>query len=140
VPVLALNSFATADTGPDPAAGPSTTPRQCLADQGVTLPTPSSAATGSERPSLTPEQREQLRQALATCGLRGPRPRATVRPLTEQQRQCLAEQGVTLPGRGAGDTRPRLDAGSRAALRQAAAACGLVRSGPHAAGGRSATI
>jgi hypothetical protein len=46
VPVVALNSFASADTGPDPTAGPSSTPRQCLADQGVTLPTPSSAAPG----------------------------------------------------------------------------------------------
>jgi hypothetical protein len=46
VPVVALNSFASADTGPDPTAGPCSTPRQCLADQGVTLPTPSSAAPG----------------------------------------------------------------------------------------------
>jgi hypothetical protein len=139
VPVVALNSFASADTGSDPTARPSVTPRQCLADQGVTLPTPPSPGTSGERPSLTPEQRQQLRQAAEACGVRGRRPRAAVRPLTDDQRQCLADQGVALPTRGDDGVRTPLGAAQRDALRQAVAACGLGRSGATGRG-PSATI
>jgi len=74
VPVLALNSFATADTGTGGAYGRSGgTPRaltdaqrQCLAEQGV--PLPARPADGT-RPALTQEQRDALRQAAETCGL-----------------------------------------------------------------------
>ena len=87
VPVLALNSLATADTGAaaDTAdAGAATegaaatfhaltdAQRQCLAEQGVTLP--ARRADGSP-PELTPEQRAALHRAAATCGLPTPAPR-----------------------------------------------------------------
>ena len=84
VPVLGLNSLATADTG----------------DTGA---------------------------ASAADGQRHPRP-----ALTDAQRQCLAEQGVTLPTRPADGTRPQLTEEQRAALRAAAEACGLP-TGPRAA-------
>jgi hypothetical protein len=130
VPVLALNSLATADTG-GAAAGEGTAgtaralteaQRQCLAGQGVTRP--ARPADGS-RPELTQEQRDALRRAAEACGLpMGPR-RGLRPPLTDAQRQCLAEQGVTLPARPVDGSRPDLTGEQRAALRRAAAACGL---------------
>jgi hypothetical protein len=78
IPVLALNSLATADTasgagnGRDRASTRPSPPQltdaqqQCLADQGVTLPV--KPADGS-RPELTQDQRDALRQAAAACGL-----------------------------------------------------------------------
>jgi hypothetical protein len=135
VPVLALNSLATADTGAGGAyEGTGGAPRtlteaqqQCLADQGVTLP--ARPADGS-RPVLTQEQHDALRRAAEACGLpegphRGMRP-----ALTDAQRQCLAEQGVTLPARPVDGSRPVLTEEQRAALRRAAETCGLPV-GPH---------
>jgi hypothetical protein len=130
VPVLALNSLATADPGTSSTTeegagvrhGLTDAQRQCLAEQGVTLP---ARAVGGARPELSQEQRDALRQAAAACGLpAGPRRGLRV-GLTDAQRQCLAEQGVTLPGRAADGTRPALTQEPRAAFRQAAAACGL---------------
>lgn len=133
VPVLAFNSLATAatasDGGSDPTGarpGISDAQRQCLAGQGITLPTPGSDGT----PRLTREQRQQFREASQACGLRGQRARpfgrttagGLARGLTDAQRQCLAGQGVTLGERGAE---------SRDALRQAAEACGLPTRGHH---------
>ena len=75
VPVLALNSLATADTGGTSGSEGTTTSapraltdaqRQCLADQGVTLP--ARPADGS-RPELSQEQRDALRRAAVACGL-----------------------------------------------------------------------
>jgi hypothetical protein len=81
VPVLALNSLATADTGGTSGSeGTTAAPRaltdaqrQCLADQGVTLP--ARPADGS-RPELSQEQRDALRQAAVACGLPTRPPRA----------------------------------------------------------------
>jgi hypothetical protein len=80
VPVLALNSLATADTGartategatPGAHRGLTDAQRQCLVEQGVTLP--ARPAEGS-RPALTPDPRAALRTAAEACGLlRGPR-------------------------------------------------------------------
>jgi hypothetical protein len=140
VPVLALNSLATADTGAGAAGadggtgrpGLADTVRQCLAEQGVTPPARPADGT---RPTLSPEQRQALRQAAAACGL-PLRPGARFRPpLTDAQRQCLAEQGVTLPARPADGIRPTLSPEQREALRQAAAACGLPGHRPGAGGG-----
>ncbi len=78
VPVLGLNSLATAETGSGSGSTESTgstrpsppqltdAQKQCLADQGVTLPT--KPADGS-RPELTQEQRDALHQAAVACGL-----------------------------------------------------------------------
>jgi hypothetical protein len=80
LPVLALNSLATADTaataGYGSAAGarhhshPHLTPalQQCLAEHGVTLPTPSPSAP---RAPLTPAQRDAFRTAAVACGITG---------------------------------------------------------------------
>jgi hypothetical protein len=143
VPVLGLNSLATADTGDTGGASatdgqrhprPALTDaqRQCLSEQGVTLPT--RPADGTRPPQLTEEQRAALRAAAATCGLPTPPPGRGPRPaLTDAQRQCLSEQGVTLPIRPADGTRPpQLTEEQRAALRAAAEACGLP-TGPRAA-------
>jgi hypothetical protein len=71
VPVLALNSFATADTGGDPGPAPSTTPRPCLAGRGVTLPSPGPLRTG-QMPTVEPPA--ALPRAAAVCGLAPGRP------------------------------------------------------------------
>ena len=69
-------------------------------------------------------------------------PDGTARPhpqLSDDQKQCLANQGVTLPQRPADGTRPTPPTDEqRAALKAAAEACGLpvrVPSGPGGPGG-----
>jgi hypothetical protein len=146
VPVLALNSLATADTGTDPTASPTAGPTtgvragltdtqsQCLADQGVTLPTRS--ADGG-KPALTREQRQELRAAGQSCGLRGlgmsrgPGHRLKAGALTDAQRQCLVDQGVSPPDPSNAEPRDT----SRDTLRQAAQACGLPARGHHGGDG-----
>jgi hypothetical protein len=134
VPVLALNSFATAtptrDGGTDPRPGPTDAQRQCLADQGATLPAP---GTPAERSSMTDEQRKELRKAVKECGLRGPH--VALRQLTDEQRQCLTDQGVTPPAPGSNGVRPQVSADQRDALRQAALSCGLPDRSHHDRGG-----
>ncbi len=146
LPVLALNSLATADTGGASGSGaahphPALTDAQkkCLADQGVTRP--EKPADGS-RPQLTQEQRDALRQAREACDLpvmagpgRHPHP-----ALTDAQKKCLADQGVTRPEKPADGSRPQLTQEQRDALRQAREACDLPV-GPHGprAGGDQAT-
>ncbi len=134
VPVLALNSLATAtptpDGGTDPRPGLTDAQRSCLAEQGVTLPAPGSQG---EAPALTQEQRKELRKSVKACGLRGPR--VALRRLTDEQRQCLADQGVTLPGALGDGSRPQMSAEARDSLRQAALACGLPARGHRGQGG-----
>ena len=64
-----------------------------------------------------------------TTGSTGATGTATGRPaghaLTDAQRQCLSDQGVTLPARPADGSRPELTQEQRDALRQARIACGL---------------
>jgi hypothetical protein len=135
LPVLALNSLATADTGSGSGSSTSgaaaTRPappqltdvqKQCLADHGVTKPT---ELKDVSRPEFSQEQRDALRQATEACGL----PATVVRPghglrheLTDAQKQCLADQGVTVPAKG---SRPEVSSEQRDALRKAAGACGL---------------
>ncbi len=140
LPVLALNSLATADTAGATGSGAahpslSDAQKQCLADEGVTLPV--KPADGS-RPQLSQEQRDALRQAREACGL----PPRTVRghgphpSLSDAQKQCLADEGVTLPVKPADGSRPQLSQEQRDALRQAREACGLP-AGPRAGGDRA---
>jgi hypothetical protein len=125
VPVLALNSLATAtpnsSAGGEGAGGrarPALTDaqRQCLADQGVTVPDRGDAGEGI---AITREERHALRDAARACGLRG-HAGPGMRALTDAQRQCLTDQGVT--------ARPE-SAEQRAALRSAAETCGLTKGG-----------
>src|SRR5690606_18919098 len=90
--------------------------RQCLEDQGLERP-----ARG-ERPSA--EQRQAFRDAAEACGIelpvrRGP-VRRFLRDLTEEQRQCLEDQGLDRPARG-----ERPTAEQRQAFRDAAETCGI---------------
>jgi hypothetical protein len=145
LPALGLGVYAAADAGAGETSGPNGTwPRhpeltdaqkKCLADNGVTLPQrPVSGATGQRPSPPTDEQRAAFRAAAAACGLR-----SANRPhLTDAQKQCLADHGVTLPPRAAnGGARPAPPtADQRAALAQAAAACGIAipEHGPPAPG------
>jgi hypothetical protein len=162
VPALGLSAFAAADTGSAQASGQQGTrpPRpdltdaqkQCLADHGVTRP---ERPANGERPAPpTDEQRAARRRAAEACGLPTPAagahgpgfggpgfrgPGSGLRAsLTDAQKQCLANQGVTLPQRPSGSEsgeRPSPPtADQRAALQQAAAACGISFPGPRVAG------
>jgi hypothetical protein len=103
--------------------------KQCLVNHGVTLP------TRGNRRNLTPAQRQALRQQLVAaaqaCGITFPsRPFAGPRRglgLTDAQKQCLVNDGVTLP---TGANRRNLTPAQRQALRQqlvaAAQACGIT--------------
>lgn len=96
--------------------------RQCLADQGYERP-----LAGQLR---TREQREAFRAAAEECGIDLPdgafrraarrHARAWWRNLTEEQRQCLRDQGLERPARG-----ERPTAEQRQAFRDAAEACGI---------------
>ena len=135
VPALGLGAFAAADTNSgttssdaDSPATPVSTGRrpmltdaqkQCLSDQGVTLPQPS---TSGERPQLSQEQRDAFRAAAQACGIEFGPHRA---PLTDAQKQCLSDQGVTLPQPSTSGERPQLSQEQRDALRAAAEACGI---------------
>jgi hypothetical protein len=136
VPALGLGAFAAADTGsgttdPEPSATPASTGRrpmlsdaqqQCVSDQGVTLPQPS---TSGERPQLSEEQRDALRAAAQACGIEFRHPGPHRAPLTDAQRQCLSDQGVTLPQPSTSGERPQLSEEQRDAFRAAAQACGI---------------
>jgi len=127
--------------------------KQCLADQGVTLPQrPAEGGTGERPAPPTEEQRAAFRAAAEACGLPTP-PAGEGRPgrggpgfggprtaLTDEQKQCLADQGVTLPPRpsegGTGERPAPPTAEQRDAFRAAAAACGITipEHGPRLAG------
>jgi len=139
VPALGLAGVASAASGDsgetaDTTARP-TRPqltdeqRQCLADQGVTPPT--RPADGTHTPP-TDEQRAEMLAAAEACGLparaegggpgmghgRGP-------ALTDEQRACLADQGVTAPTRSTDGTHTPPTDEQRAEMLAAAEACGL---------------
>jgi hypothetical protein len=156
LPALGLSAFAAADTGTAATSGqqgtrPSRpaltdTQKQCLADHGVTLPQhPSGIETGERPAPPTDAQRAAFHQAAAACGLPTPAVGADrpglggpgfagpggIRPrLTDAQKQCLADQGVTLPQRRSeseiGERPAPPTAEQRAARQQAAAACGIT--------------
>lgn len=96
--------------------------RQCMADAGFERP-----LAGQLR---TREQRQAFRDAAEGCGIDLPpgffrnaarhRARHWYRNLTDEQRQCLADQGVERPARGERPTPDQIQA-----FRDAAAACGI---------------
>ena len=130
VPVLGLNSLATADTGDTGAASaadgqrhprPALTDaqRQCLAEQGVTLPTRRGDGTrpAAHRGAARSPERRGRGLWSAPHAAAGPR---SAPVLTDAQRQCLAEQGVTCrPVRPTAPRRVRSPSEQRAALRAA---------------------
>ena len=135
VPVLALNSLATATPTPDGGTDPrppglTDAQRSCLAEQGVTLPAPGSQ---SEAPALTQEQRKEFRKSVKACGLRGPHVAA---PPADRRAAPVPGRPGRDPSRPSGDgTRPQVSAEQRDALRQAALACGLPERGHRDRGG-----
>jgi hypothetical protein len=67
--------------------------------------------------------------AFGGAGTSGPRassPRFRHVALTDAQKACLVQQGVALPTRGAGGSRPRFDQATRGKLRAAAQTCGIT--------------
>ena len=54
--------------------------------------------------------------------------------LTDVQRQCLTDHGVSLPAHSGGGPHASVSAQQRDALRQAATTCGLPNRGRHAGG------
>ena len=165
VPTLGLSAFAaaadTSTTGTDgqPGARPphpalTDAQKQCLADHGVTLPARPAADSTGERPAPpTDDQRAAFRAAAVACGLTvptGPGPGFAgpggFRPaLTDTQKQCLADQGVTPPQRptpGTGERPTPPTAEQRAALQAAAAACGITLPAhtPHEVSARGAAV
>jgi hypothetical protein len=111
--------------------------RDCLQQNGVTLPERPAAGLRGLRPMLTDEQRAAFKGAREACGdLLPDRPvlsdeqRAQLRTQHEAFRSCLQENGVTLPERAAAAhplTRPMLTDEQRAELEQARRACGDLR-------------
>src|SRR6185436_15949937 len=67
--------------------------RACLQEQGVTKP---ERDENGERVPLTDEQRQALRAAAEACNIDLP---LRHHRLTDEQRACLQEQGVTKPER-----------------------------------------
>jgi hypothetical protein len=129
LPAVGVGAFAAAATGageasadgaPLPHPQLSDTQKQCLTDHGVTLP-----ATGERPQALTDEQRAAFRAAAEACGIalrHGLRPE-----LSDAQKQCLTDQGVTLPARPANGERPTPPTDEqRAAFRAAAQTCGIT--------------
>jgi hypothetical protein len=148
VPVVGLGEFAVADSGAssaDDGAAAGTArgrpvltdeQRQCLADHGVTPPT--RPADGSPPQPRTAEDRAGFRAAAEACGLPLPERRGGPggpgsRPvLTDEQRQCLADHGFTLPESPAdGSERQPRSAAARDTFRAAAEACGITQRLPH---------
>jgi hypothetical protein len=112
--------------------------QQCLTDQGITKP--------AERPTGPPtdEQRAAMKAAAEACGITLPTPPADASGamgdpgaapqgmrgerghgprLTDEQRQCLTDAGVTKPAER--PTGPPTDE-QRAAMRSAAESCGIT--------------
>ena len=127
LPAVGVGAFAAAATGSGEASAAGTplpltdTQQQCLTDHGVTLP-----ADGERPQGLTDEQRAAFRAAAQACGITLPAhgPRLA---LSDAQKQCLTDQGVTLPARPVNGERPaRPTDEQRAAFRAAAQACGIV--------------
>jgi len=91
--------------------------KACLKEQGVTRLEPGA------RP--TEEQREQMKAAAEACGIelaRGPRHHLR---LTDEQKACLKEQGVTRLEPGARPTEEQ-----REQMKAAAEACGIELPAP----------
>jgi len=120
--VLAPLASAQTDPTPDGPHPPKLTDAQktCLTQHGVTLPTP------GQKPANPPTdaQRAAFKAAAQACGLPKPDGRHHMIQLTDAQKTCLTQHGVTVPTPGQRPPNPPSDA-QRAAFKAAAQACGL---------------
>ena len=130
VSLVGLGGFASAATGDGGDGGhpgrPALTDEQktCLSDNGVTLP--ERPSDGSRPTPPTEEQRAAMKAAAETCGLPAPRARSARPALTDEQKTCLSDNGVTLPERPSDGSRPTPPTEEqRAAMKAAAETCGL---------------
>jgi hypothetical protein len=122
--VVTLAPLASAQTGSgtDPA-GPrpprlTDAQRTCLAQHGVSLPTP-----GQRLAPPTAQQRAAFKAAAQACGLPAPSGAPHQVQLTDAQRTCLAQHGVQPPPKDPPSGPPT--AQQLAVFRAAAQACGL---------------
>jgi hypothetical protein len=147
------DNSSTSSTAPDGTARPhpqlTEDQKQCLVDHGVTLG--QKPADGTPWTPPTDAERAARQAAAEACGLpvRGPGgpgggfgpggPHGDRPALTDEQKKCLADNGVTFGQRPADGSRPTppTDA-ERAALRAAAATCGLISPAHPQAQGTSA--
>ena len=161
LPVLGFTSLASAaDSGTDGATATSRPARPALTDaQQACLATagfapPAKPTDGSRPAPPTAAQREALQQAAAACGVTLPAGRGPGGPgapggpgglggprrgpaLTDAQKACLANAGLTPPAKPTDGSRPAPPtAAQREALQQVAAACGVTL--PAGPGSRSA--
>lgn len=100
--------------------------RQCLRDAGLTRPP--ADASDDERVAA----REAFLAALEDCGIELPERRGPFADLTDEQRQCLQDAGLTRPGADATAEERRA---ALEAFRAAAEGCGIElpeRTGPFA--------
>jgi hypothetical protein len=124
VPLLVgvLAPLASAQSDPAPHAPPPLTDAQkaCLSQHGVTVPSP-----GQPLSPPTDAQRAAFRAAAQACGLPAPQGFVMLH-LTDAQKSCLAQHGVSVPAPGQKLNGPPTDA-QRAAFEAAAQACGLPK-------------
>ena len=141
LPAIGLGAYAAADTtsGTSGEGGPghfvraplTDDQKQCLADHGAALPErPANPEAGTRPAPPTDDQRAAFRAAAEACGL--PTPTAGGHrfgpQLTDTQKQCLADHGVTLPTPptpGSGERPQPPTAEQREAFHAAAQACNL---------------
>jgi hypothetical protein len=128
VPLLigVLAPLASAQSDPTPHGPSPLTDAQkaCLSQHGVTVPSP------DQPPSSPPTdaQRQAFKAAAQACGLPAPQGLKMLH-LTDAQRACLSQHGVSVPPPGQKQNGPPSDA-ERAKFDAAAQACGF----PKAAG------
>ena len=123
--VVAFAPLAVAQTDPGPRPGgphhpPHLTDAQktCLTQHGVQLP----AMQSGQRPTPpTDQQRQAFEAAAKACGIQ---PLHRIR-LTDAQRACLTQHGVTPPTPGSVKPSSPPSAAQRATFEAAAKACGL---------------
>lgn len=101
--------------------------KQCLQDQGVTPPT--KPADGQTRTEPTDAERAKRKAAFEACNIPLPqhRPGGPGHPkLTDAQKQCLEDNGVTKPAKPAdGQERAKPTAEQRAKFEAAAKKCNI---------------
>jgi hypothetical protein len=95
--------------------------KACLAQHGVTPPTP-----GQPLSEPTDAQRQAFRAAAQACGLPAPQGLVMIQHLTDAQKACLSQHGVSVPTPGQKLNGPPTDA-DRAKFEAAAQACGLPK-------------
>ena len=121
--VVAFAPLAVAQTDPGPRPGGPHPPhlsdaqQTCLAQHGVQLPT---LHTGTPPTPPTDQQRQAFEAAAKACGIQPHRI-----PLTDAQRACLTQHGITPPTPGSVKPPSPPSAAQRATFEAAAKACGV---------------